>query len=109
MGRFALTLEAGQKPLAEILEKASSRKLVSGADAFLLYDTYGYPLEITQDAAADRGIKVPHFVFLPAIRLAPSLSQKNNSVCSYYSIQLCLLGAAKSSQLVSAHRLACKC
>ena len=57
-------MEAGQKPLAEILEKADGGKLVSGADAFLLYDTYGYPLEITQDAAADRGIKVPPLILL---------------------------------------------
>lgn len=55
-----MALEAGQKPLAEILEKASSSKMVSGADAFLLYDTYGFPLEITVDAAADRGIQVKH-------------------------------------------------
>lgn len=53
-----MALEAGQKPLAEILEKATSSKMVGGADAFLLYDTYGFPLEITLDAAADRGIKV---------------------------------------------------
>jgi hypothetical protein len=57
--RFAVALEAGQKPLAEILDKSSSSRMVSGADAFLLYDTYGFPLEITLDAAADRGIKVP--------------------------------------------------
>lgn len=57
--RFATALEAGQKPLAEILQKAAAAGgTVEGPDAFLLYDTYGFPLEITLDAAADKGLKV---------------------------------------------------
>ena len=56
--RFASALEAGRKPLAEILTASSSSGTVSGADAFLLYDTYGFPLEITQDAAADQALQV---------------------------------------------------
>lgn len=54
-----MALEAGRKPLADILEVASKKGgLVNGDDAFLLYDTYGFPLEITMDAAADRGLQV---------------------------------------------------
>ena len=56
--RFVAALEAGQKPLADILQKSEKSGSVSGADAFLLYDTYGFPLEITLDAAADKGVKV---------------------------------------------------
>ena len=54
-----MALDAGRKPLADILENASKKGgLVNGADAFLLYDTYGFPLEITLDAAADQGLQV---------------------------------------------------
>ena len=57
--RFGVALDAGRKPLADILENASKEGgQVNGADAFLLYDTYGFPLEITLDAAADQGLQV---------------------------------------------------
>ncbi|CAL8465000.1 g4535 [Coccomyxa elongata] len=59
--KFASTLEAGEKRLNQVLEAAAvqgSAAIVSGAAAFELYDTYGFPLEITQEIAAERGIQV---------------------------------------------------
>ncbi|KAK9824092.1 hypothetical protein WJX72_007684 [[Myrmecia] bisecta] len=57
--QFTTTLEAGEKKLAEFLSAAEAgSKTVSGVDAFVLYDTYGFPLEITQEIAADRGLQV---------------------------------------------------
>jgi alanyl-tRNA synthetase len=49
--RFLETLERGEKILSEILEK--SKTIVSGKDAFLLYDTYGFPLELTEEIAQE--------------------------------------------------------
>jgi alanyl-tRNA synthetase len=54
--QFLRTLETGEKLLAEILERAQGS--VSGEDAFLLYDTYGFPLELTVEAAEERGLTV---------------------------------------------------
>ncbi|NEQ45768.1 MAG: alanine--tRNA ligase [Leptolyngbya sp. SIOISBB] len=54
--RFLETLERGEKLLAEILEKHP--KQISGADAFVLYDTYGFPLELTQEIAEEQGLTV---------------------------------------------------
>ena len=54
--QFLKTLERGEKRLADILE--NKPKQVSGKDAFELYDTYGFPLELTQEIAAESGIAV---------------------------------------------------
>lgn len=54
--RFLETLERGEKLLAEILEKQP--KQISGKDAFILYDTYGFPLELTQEIAEEQGLTV---------------------------------------------------
>lgn len=53
---FLKTLARGEKLLEEILSKSS--KEISGIDAFILYDTYGFPLELTQEIAAEQGITV---------------------------------------------------
>ncbi|MEM6450239.1 MAG: alanine--tRNA ligase [Cyanobacteria bacterium P01_D01_bin.105] len=54
--QFLKTLERGEKRLADIL--ADKPKQVSGQDAFELYDTYGFPLELTQEIAEESGIIV---------------------------------------------------
>jgi alanyl-tRNA synthetase len=54
--QFLKTLERGEKLLAEILEKKP--KQISGVDAFTLYDTYGFPLELTQEIAEEQGLTV---------------------------------------------------
>ena len=51
--RFLETVEGGLERLEQIL--AGSGKTVTGADAFKLYDTYGFPLDLTQLIAAERG------------------------------------------------------
>jgi len=54
--QFLKTLERGEKLLADIL--AQKPDLISGTDAFTLYDTYGFPLELTQEIAEEQGITV---------------------------------------------------
>lgn len=56
--KFRETLERGRAHLGEILAAAQSAKVVSGVQAFTLYDTYGYPLELTQEIAAREGFTV---------------------------------------------------
>jgi alanyl-tRNA synthetase len=53
---FLKTLDRGEKRLAEIL--ARKPKQIAGKDAFELYDTYGFPLELTQEIAAEQGLAV---------------------------------------------------
>ena len=54
--QFLRTLERGEKLLTEILAKKP--KQISGKDAFTLYDTYGFPLELTQEIAEEQGLTV---------------------------------------------------
>ena len=58
--RFHETLSDGLAILAEISAKAkeAGRTLIDGADAFKLYDTYGFPLDLTEDFAAEHGLGV---------------------------------------------------
>ncbi|HWH55738.1 MAG TPA: alanine--tRNA ligase [Gaiellaceae bacterium] len=52
--RFVETVGRGQKLFEEIVAKGE----LTGEDAFRLYDTYGFPLELTKELAAERGLEV---------------------------------------------------
>ncbi|OPX83697.1 MAG: Alanine--tRNA ligase [Pelotomaculum sp. PtaB.Bin013] len=58
--RFGETLAQGTEMLNQIIAglKKSGGSVVPGADAFKLYDTYGFPLELTQEMAAEQGLAV---------------------------------------------------
>ncbi|MAU95680.1 MAG: alanine--tRNA ligase [Fulvimarina sp.] len=56
--RFLQTLDRGLTLLADATEGMSSGERLSGETAFKLYDTYGFPLDLTQDALRQRGIEV---------------------------------------------------
>lgn len=57
---FLKTLENGEKKLNDIIKglKEANNKLVSGKDAFILYDTFGFPIELTLEMASEQGIDV---------------------------------------------------
>ncbi|NHN30039.1 alanine--tRNA ligase [Paenibacillus agricola] len=58
--RFHETLSDGLAILAELTDKAraAGRSEISGADAFKLYDTYGFPFDLTEDFASEQGLTV---------------------------------------------------
>ena len=53
--RFAKTLDRGYKMLDEFI---SAKKDIDGESAFKLYDTYGFPFELTKEIASENGLKV---------------------------------------------------
>ena len=55
--RFHLTLVEGEKLLNEMLRE-SENKMLSGGVAFKLYDTYGFPYELTEEIASEQGYLV---------------------------------------------------
>lgn len=56
--RFHATLADGEKLLKDEIEKASDKKIIDGKTAFKLYDTYGFPLELTVEIAEESGYEV---------------------------------------------------
>ncbi len=56
--RFGDTLRSGLEVLEDILEQQADGNEISGQDAFRLYDTYGLPVELTREVAAERGFSV---------------------------------------------------
>ena len=57
---FARTIDGGMKIFTEMLDehKAKGETMFSGADAFKLYDTFGFPIDLTIEMAADEGLQV---------------------------------------------------
>ncbi len=56
--KFYKTLDQGMKILGDMISKTrdEGKSELSGADAFKLYDTYGFPLDLTQDVLEDEGM-----------------------------------------------------
>ena len=64
--RFALTLASGMRYFQEFVDEArkSGRDSISGADAFKLYDTFGFPLDLSLELAQEQGLNVDEPAFL---------------------------------------------
>jgi len=62
---FNRTLASGSKLFEEVAgaTKAAGAKVVSGSDAFTLHDTYGFPIELTLEMAAEAGLQVDEIGF----------------------------------------------
>ena len=62
---FAKTIDGGMKIFSEMLEshKVNGETTFSGADAFKLYDTYGFPIDLTNEMVAEEGMQVDEAAF----------------------------------------------
>ena len=62
---FAKTIDAGMKIVSDMLEEHKKQGLTAfnGADAFKLYDTYGFPVDLTAEIAEEQGLEIDRKVF----------------------------------------------
>lgn len=76
--RFLNTLEEGQKKAEDIMAQTRERgeTVLSGRDAFLLYDTFGFPIDLTKDMARERGLVVDEQEFEKAMEEQRAKSRK---------------------------------
>ena len=93
MVRFESTLENGMKEFRKLLDagKAEGMKELDGKSAFYLYDTFGFPLELTVEMAQEEGISVDEEGFAAAMqqqkemaRNASAFSQKTDLSASVF-------------------------
>jgi len=73
---FRRTLRAGENRLRELLAKLSPGEVLPGAAAFELYDTYGFPLELTEEIAREAGVTVDKQGFERAMEKQRARSRK---------------------------------
>ena len=70
--KFEITIERGLKQFNKLL---AASKDISGKDAFYLYESYGFPLELTQEIAAEKGVKVDEKSFQEAVKKHQEISR----------------------------------
>ena len=76
---FAQTIDKGEEIIAEYLEelKKNNEKVLPGDKAFKLYDTYGFPLELTEEILEKEGISVDEDGFKKNMQDQKELARKN--------------------------------
>lgn len=80
IAQFEKTLQNGEKMLTDILEKLASKgeKTLNGDQIFMLYDTYGFPLEITKEIAANAGVTLDLAGYEKALEAAKEKSRQGS-------------------------------
>jgi alanyl-tRNA synthetase len=61
--QFSKTLAAGEKEFEKLVKRLEGVKMISGMDAFNLFETYGFPLEMTKELAAESNLEVDEKAF----------------------------------------------
>ncbi|WP_029230984.1 alanine--tRNA ligase [Butyrivibrio sp. VCB2006] len=79
--RFESTLENGMKEFKKILDKtnAAGKKEIEGKDAFFLYDTFGFPVELTLELAQEEGFSVDEKGFAASMEEQKQKARENQN------------------------------
>ena len=97
---FLKTLEAGERRLKELVQD-SQDGTIRGEDAFKLYDTYGFPFELTEEYLSDLGYRVSKEEFDQFMMAQKELAKKNaKNVTSMASQKKVLLDFKDPSEFV---------
>lgn len=78
--RFLVTITEGLKKVEDIIKtmKKEGRPTMSGAEAFMLYDTYGFPLDSAEDVASENGVAVDRDGFNEQMNLQRERARQAN-------------------------------
>ena len=83
---FMKTLNSGEKKLDSIFNN-SSNKIISGEDAFRLYDTYGFPIELTEEYASEKGFSIDIEGFKSYMEKQKELARSSRKVDQSMNLQ----------------------
>ncbi|SEW27592.1 alanine--tRNA ligase [[Clostridium] fimetarium] len=83
--KFNNTIDQGLSILAELQEAMSEKgeKVLSGADAFKLYDTYGFPLDLTREILEEKGISIDEDGFKSAMNEQRQMARNARKTTNY--------------------------
>ncbi len=83
--KFNKTIDQGLVILAEMEDamKASGQKTLPGADAFKLYDTYGFPLDLTREILEEKGYDIDEKGFQACMEEQRRQAQESHEVTNY--------------------------
>ena len=83
--KFYKTLDTGMKKLSEMMAaaKAAGKTELSGAEAFKLYDTYGFPLDLTRDVLEDEGMTADTDGFEKEMQIQRETARKARKTTNY--------------------------
>jgi alanyl-tRNA synthetase len=97
--RFHETLHEGLAILSELIkkEKEKGSGMVQGGDVFRLYDTYGFPVELTEEYAEEEGLKVDHEGFEKEMELQRERARSARQDVGSMQVQGGVLGDIKDS------------
>ena len=103
--KFLMTLETGEKKLVDYM-KTSDTKVIPGDIAFLLYDTFGFPFELTLEVAEENGFTVDEVGFKNELNRQKELSRSSrNEEQSMNSQNVDMLEFVKESKFVGYNTL----
>ncbi len=81
---FRKTLSSGSKLLHDLINNLGTDATLSGEETFKLYDTFGFPLEITQEICNDHGIDVDLETYETCLKQAQEISRSNTNMDTVY-------------------------
>lgn len=93
--RFHETLNEGLAILSEVMEKAKENGVIAGEDIFRLYDTYGFPVELTEEYAEEQGLAIDHKGFEKEMESQRDRARKARQEVDSMQVQSGVLGNIK--------------
>ena len=88
IARFESTLENGMKEFKKILDEKNAVKdtIIDGDSAFFLYDTFGFPIELTVELAAEEGLTIDEDGFMAAMEAQKQKARENQNFSSKLTV-----------------------
>ncbi len=108
--KFDKTIDLGLSILTEMEEemKAAGTARLSGENAFKLYDTYGFPVDLTQEILAERGFTIDEAGFATCMQQQKDMARKARKVTNYMGADVTVyesIDPAVSTEFVGYDRL----
>lgn len=108
--RFQMTLSDGIRIVNDTIArlKGEGKTEIDGATAFTFYDTYGFPIDLTQDMAAENGMTVDEAGFEAAMQAQRALSKKSKKDITAWDLAFTVkeqLGDLDKTQFVGYEQL----